>query len=574
MKQIIKIKNGGTLVYPYHIKYALQVNLDGSKNPAPAEDIDMLSITYPPLPDSIVNTSVEKVKKFFEIFDVEIQRDDSVATWGVFPTNDFLVLLVTRYDPESYEIDELISNDPIYKNYKRLMWYEKYALEGILPQGYTHPWTKFSVLYYDEWVSSDDSFSCDIAHEIGHSFGLKHRGDNTNRTPNGNITEIRDNYYNISPKINYEWVPIMGAGQDYSQPVAQWSNGDYINAYPSQRNGPRGGLGIGDDIKMISLRASLIKKPVTLSKDNFNNQKPWAPNEAPFPKKDKKIARILTDTNDTEKTGGTAWLGMIGYPYDYDICKILLKAGTYEFAIYPDSINETPTPNLAMLSPRLELLLCNSELDKQKENINMDDSGFSDLNFNNAPYASLKTAKIGITNEVKYTFLSTPSNTNNMYFNLPYTTMVYLRVCGNYGVPVDKDEKPSAAYFGYSRYGSVGKYILLMDGDKPLLKSSNTIPNGHAEQFTVCIKGQSETVFLFVQDEKDPVGNGDPLGLNVKEFNVIDNGEIKSKKFLVYGQPINKDAKEEPDKYYLIVSVNGVCMKQEFIVGMGLDEDN
>ena len=52
------------------------------------------------------------------------------------------------------------------------------------------------------------------SHEIGHTFGLGHDGYEHNE------------YY--TGENSAGWAPIMGAG--YHQPITQWSNGDYVNA--------------------------------------------------------------------------------------------------------------------------------------------------------------------------------------------------------------------------------------------------------------------------------------------------------------------------------------------------------
>lgn len=59
-----------------------------------------------------------------------------------------------------------------------------------------------------------------ISHEVGHTLGLRHDG----ATVNGNHTE----YYAGQGLGETGWAPIMGVG--YSQPVTQWSKGEYLNA--------------------------------------------------------------------------------------------------------------------------------------------------------------------------------------------------------------------------------------------------------------------------------------------------------------------------------------------------------
>ena len=60
-----------------------------------------------------------------------------------------------------------------------------------------------------------------VSHEVGHNFGLSHDGSSS-----------CDYYEGHEP-----WAPIMGAG--YSQPITQWSKGDYADA-SNTRGRPRG----------------------------------------------------------------------------------------------------------------------------------------------------------------------------------------------------------------------------------------------------------------------------------------------------------------------------------------------
>ncbi len=577
----IKLKFGGDLTSNNCIDSAASVDINGKllssfddflKNPL----ADGGNIYFPP-PSSIdQETILKEVKKYFEIFYTNIEIDNNI-TVNNNTEPYFLILFMERYTPNTDKFNNDLK-DPKYNNFKRFMLSE--SLDGPLPLGFVFPNSNLSVIFYDS--TSSAHWACVIAHEIGHLFELPHRGDITNTYIDDGVQKVckeNNNYYNKSETARHNiWGPIMGL-QPPEIEIFQWSNGDYINAYPSFRSSPRGrpssSESIGDDITYITYKANLLKTVPNQQKENFNNQKPWADFEDPFPKIDKKTARLITKNYDS----ALGYEGLIGYPYDYDILKILLPAGDYSFEINSILFDDE---NLAfsMLYPKLDLLYCNVELDKQKENITMDEQ-FGNLSYVGAKYDTLDTAKIGIKNETKYIKeASTPQNSlyrsSTSNITLDYTTMVYLRACGNYRDPVDGNESPSRAYLGWSRYGSIGRYEVRIDGGSVLLESySNTgweIPNGHAEKFDICDK----KIFLFMQDEKDPEISANPFELHILEHKFIVNGNVEEEKFLVYGKPIDIKAPEDPKKFYLSIidKEDNQGKKQEFIVGQGLEEED
>ncbi|MES2922572.1 MAG: LamG-like jellyroll fold domain-containing protein [Verrucomicrobiota bacterium] len=77
-----------------------------------------------------------------------------------------------------------------------------------------------------------------ISHEIGHTLGLGHDGQNPNV----------DDYYGGHGNGATGWAPIMGVG--YYQNLTQWSRGEYINADQSQDD-----LAVIDGFNAIDFRA-------------------------------------------------------------------------------------------------------------------------------------------------------------------------------------------------------------------------------------------------------------------------------------------------------------------------------
>jgi hypothetical protein len=161
-------------------------------------------------------------------------------------------------------------------------------------------------------------------------------------------------------------------------------------------------------------------------------------------------------------------------------------------------------------------------------------------------------------------------------FSLPYLTLVYLRIRGEYGLQVEAQTlKPIQEYFGHSNFGSMGKYKLTIPSPSSIVETVSPLPYGHFEEFSICKDNQTVEKWLLVQDENDNSTGGALNSNTVRslELDIIENGQSKKKKFIVFGEPKELDHEEEEGKFYLTVPIDGECKKQEFILGMPRPEE-
>ena len=226
-----------------------------------------------------------------------------------------------------------------------------------------------------------------------------------------------------------------------------------------------------------------------------------------------------------------------------------------------------------MLDPKLEILNCHCQESKPDNNPVCDQNSLpsfypSDVDENKMQCICFND-----------NFESLDSSTKNDGFftvsvedYLGSRQIVYLKISG------DKNRTPLD---GWSRYGSVGEYYLKIrrdfqntdfqgtfSEDPSEFLSNNILPKCRCEEFNVCYPGRAFKVYLNVEDEAGgPVGNANEE--HFIELDVIENGESGTKKFLVYGQPVNINAQEEYGKLYLPILINGECKKQEFVTAGG-----
>jgi hypothetical protein len=575
-------------------------------------------ITFPDPPSDVVmptNDLKLKIKKHLEIFEhnIEVIVNGRIDL-GVSLSEDIIVVITHDFCAFKQSGDKLLPNpdfdneypDLKFNNFRRWARSSKRVLDtpiedgvGCMPGGYTEVAEKLCMIFvYDG--QDMDTVATIISHEIGHALGLHHRGDIQNTITDqktgkktNQIKDLYDNYYNMEKdRVNPDWSPIMGATQtrapsyDPNGAMVQWANSDYVYAYPKSSS-----AGIADDdISLISMPMNplvgnnfpLLKTPGNLVKTQYRKQKPWAGGERPFLKNDTKYARILSSIPDfIDNNNKNFYYGMIGYPYDYDIIKVLLPRGRYQFSVSSSDLDGTGRVTYSMLYPDLHVMRANIELDKMKNNIDVSNKLlFDDLNYPGSTYNFLQQVKIANLNEKKYEadegFAYTLFN-KELFVILKYTSIVYLRICGGYKGPVDEFEVPNQGYKGFSRYGSVGKYKLniteFSKGETNAnILNDNDIPNAHVEEFYICKDGEGKKYPLFVRDGYDDDSiTGDSNGahllpLLVKYTEPDGTVTTSSKYFLVYGQPINIDAEEEEGKFFLEISVNGESKKQEFIV--------
>ncbi len=133
---------------------------------------------------------------------------------------------VTLKDPGTAAIDRSTSSDLIYGTRALItnggVVYDACGCGGVAYVGVFNTAGSNHMYYQPAWVFSNGTTKNGkyigeaTAHEIGHNFGLNHDGNATSGYDSG------------SPP----WAPIMGAS--YSQPVSQWSKGEYPGANNAQ----------------------------------------------------------------------------------------------------------------------------------------------------------------------------------------------------------------------------------------------------------------------------------------------------------------------------------------------------
>lgn len=495
---------------------------------------------------------ITEIQDFFgEIFHTEVSSISSLS-----PDFKGDIKYIFLIDPEylNTSSDKFKNLDRKYWAFKRYMWERSLFYNGTLP-GSINPnsitintglinFPAGEALVFEGvafiWGPGLNQKGT-TAHEAGHLYGLAHWGDSRD-DPKRKAQNI--SYYGGGQPFNKDWAPIMGIKQGSSSQKFQWSNGNYL---------PKWNI-FQDDIKTISKHGDLKKPPKTVnSLIYYNNVREL--------KRAKKMSRILNESSKPNT-------GMIGFPYDYDIVKILLPKGLMTVSVEP--INNSN----AMLDFDADILYCDCELDKEKESIDMQsefDSFWTPEGETNI------TRKIVINNDDKYVYKSLHDDTKrssiNFTLDLQYPTLVYLRIRGDYVSPVDKKEDtPIEEDKGQDRYGSLGRYTVRAIVDSAAFHDD--IPNAHCETFSICGTDNKVTkIKLFLQDEKDEQINGKDGGVSILETPVIINGQRVTKRFLVLGFAIPINAPENKDRFYLPFFKNGESMKQAFVLGIGTDSD-
>lgn len=406
---------------------------------------------------------------------------------------------------------------------------------------------------------------------------------------NLNQTYINHDGVKLSPtqRIEYYgghdfWAPIMG-NQDKIEPsinipttslnpieytqnfnIFQWSKGEYKNANEKQ-----------DDIQLLSERYGWVKAPIKLK--NLKNKQSF-----PVPKKMRHIIKsdmaeqtdpvyIFSDyyekENKIEYPGFKKTIkGMIGYSYDFDILKILLKAGEYQIKLI--------TPNSSPYYGGLEIV------NFKEQNIQLasdgDYGGIYPTNISSDNFEPILYNEDTTTNKIKsFTEETYNYRIHTATIRLSWSTIIYLKVFG------DKKPDPLDTEKGFSEYGSIGKYFIeisniidyirLQDLGETNILNTYLTPHAIPENYVVCKDGSEYEVTFFTEKTYNPGGYEDPNGPHFLTMPVYWNNSVINKQFLVYGQPIDIDAEEEGGKFYLNVLINGTPKKQEFILGFNAD---
>jgi hypothetical protein len=401
-----------------------------------------------------------------------------------------------------------------------------------------------------------------VAHEIGHKLGLVHDGEQPN------IEYFSGN--------DAGWIPIMGGDNvNDIKNLSQWDKGEYrfhkhvtlggrLNLILGQKQNDL--VIIGDTLGFIKSPKEKISKARVTSKD-FRIYEDMARYNLCWDFKNLGVnIRNLYNDDVITFNGKKMIEGMIGFPGDFEILKIVLPYGDYTFKI--DPFWNTPE---SMLDVRIDLLNCHCHRSKEKHPVNCSQDDLpttypTDKNSNNFECISFSNC-LGSNYD---SFMSYPDRNDSFGFpveiedlKIPYTQIVYLMIRG------DKEEP---ILDGWSPYGSVGKYYLQINRNQVnnpetfLPDSAFPIPVSNCEEFSYCESGERKIV-LFTQEDKENKGALNENGPHIKEFDTVQNGEVKKKKFLVNGPPIDINAQEEPGKFYLVVNIDNTCKKQEFIVG-------
>ena len=411
-----------------------------------------------------------------------------------------------------------------------------------------------------------------IAHEIGHHFGLDHDGQLPNQE-----------YYMGHPG----WVPIMGIDDpDNIEPLCQWSKLEYAAAdhvYPGRPFGgqrlPFGLAGKQDDLIIIGDRLGFIKSP----KESISKTEVRAKDYEKYETRANQnlcweymgnlgvYTRVLSQEDVMSFNGLRRIEGMIGFPGDFEILKILLPKGTYQFTI--DPVFQNPE---SMLDIDMSILNCHCHRPKEKYPVNCNSEDLptrypTDLSSENFQCISFNNCL----EESKYdNFLITTPDSNGftgltMTLTLSYTQIVYLSIAGH---------KQLSAYAGlgfldgWSVYSSVGKYYLeiVKDGvNNPdvFLQQPSTapLPVCNCEEFETC----HGKVVLFTQEDGENQGTENMAGAHIRQYQVVVNGQLQTKKFLVYGPPLDLNTDCPDGKFCLPVydTIGQACVKQEFVVG-------
>lgn len=415
-----------------------------------------------------------------------------------------------------------------------------------------------------------------IIHELGHAFKLKHWGLWQNA---GHVLDYHSG--------NEIWAPIMGNGADLL--IKQWSDGSYDNSY--NINGSQ------NDISIISSQANLLK----LKDINIKYEK-WEDGSTPSYLENSnqlisRRAKLVSVLDIKEIQGVKAIEGMIGFPDDTDVLKIILKAGSYEIGGFQHDM-----PNVSMLSLGLKILKSKIEVSKQSSESNKTRFPEEGKEETRACSAEFLPEKYPADSKEECVALSLPEqvyksrpdleeadpsvlfrstafafdSTRVIDFSIDKTCLIYLRAYG------EKVENPRTT--GFPRYGSLGKYRITIrkdanDFDLNNILAQKTPPNCFATEKLKCIlNGVVEDKIFFTQDPSDfsknpPYDNVSDYP-NAKKYHVIVNGKLLERfPFLLQSKEYGlNETIEERDKKELFAVISqvpatiGTPKIQEFIM--------
>jgi hypothetical protein len=524
---------------------------------------------------------VQNVKKYFEIFDSNIQVKSTIpfSAEAPMPDGKYIKILPPRLFTGTNDFNNL---PPKYYPFKRVVWQHEKRNPDIEQNMYGAAWKgwDWAMLGYDAIEKKVSlpipavvvNFVPGIVHEIGHLFGLDHQGDDRD---DQNLIKKKISYYGKNP----QWSPLMG--YTYDKPIFQWSNTDYVHGI-APRNHYLGGRkkNFQNDFDyMLTYGMPLKKNPYsefepTIPGPNLASQGLTGP-ISKDPEKDYLIGKYVTLDDSTEI------IGMIGFDKNYDIIKVLAPRGYKKFTVEPYLEGKE---SVSMLKPGIEILYCNCDLEIESSRPVSDytkpwepnlPSNWSNKNIfhplkieNDEKHVSRSGAEVIINNR--------PAA--ELEINLSYTTLLYIKIFGNSEGNMSQDtKKPLNADTGYSSFGSVGKYKLKMSGPSVIdTDNVSNLPIGRFEKFKVCRNGSFEEQWLLVQNEDDSsTGDSSKEGMHVVELPIIKNGTKENKKFIVFRKPLGPSEEEKDGRYYLTINNDGeFCQRQEFILGICSEESS
>jgi len=572
-------------------------------------------ISFPPnqISDSDFAQIVKQVESDFEIFNLDVVTSFS-ALWSSSAQHKVVVLLcdVTQFE-HSLEYNSLLSNllwddgdsssldgygNAGLANSQKLGIFLKPFEDDPLPSAdlclaftnqiewnarlfYPHPlstpYNSLPDVGY-QTISNVQNYSVmdiarTISHEVGHTLGLKHHGKG------------QEEYY----FGNTVWCPIMG-GASFFKLLLQWSDGSYDGANnPTQK-----------DAERISQKAAFLKLT-----DNSLLSGMTGPGRSSAIYDGNSTNSLLSrraklvSVSDVKQILGVDTIeGMIGYPKDTDILKIILKAGTYEIG---DFRHEEPT--LRMMHAGLKILRSRIEVSKQSdpqiqkrtpkesdpENCWCSDDYLPEKYPTNAnegcvalmsPEEEVYSRPAFSDNYfVKYESLPDSFDTQRkIEFSLNKTSLIYLRVYS------DELEEPSTT--GFSSYGSLGKYRVTIRKNGNDFNLNNILPqqappNCYATERIYCMHdGYSLDYYIFfTQDPSDfsnnPAYDNSSDYPNAKKFSIVVNGKIIEIPILLQGKEyhLNDTIENEDEKqiYFVRSSIDFQEKKQEFVMAPGWD---
>lgn len=612
------IKTGGTwemntiLRLNCSIDYTVSVDQGYARKISQTRDISD-HISFPPnqISDSDFTQIVKQVEAYFEIFNVNVVTSFS-ALWSsgsqhkivVFlcdvtnfshslEYNSLLTALLWKFNgnefPDGYGNGQLLESDTVGIF---LTSEEDGATVADVCVAFTnsinwgppvflpHPDSTFlnpkrNITYQtisSVTNSNPNAIAETITHESGHSLGLEHHGIGT------------EEYY----FGNGVWCPIMG-GASPIRLLLQWSDGSYNGANNSQQK----------DAEKISQKAAFLKLT-----DNSLLSGMTGPGRSSAIYDGNSTNYLLSrraklvSVSDVKQILGVDTIeGMIGYPKDTDILKIILKAGTYEIG---DFRHEEPT--MLMMHAGLKILRSRIEVSKQSdpqiqkrtpkesdpENCWCSDDYLPEKYPTNAnescvalmsPEEEVYSRPAFSSNSfARYPSLPSLFDTQRkIEFSLNKTSLIYLRVYG------DELEVPGST--GFSKYGSLGKYRVTIRKNGNDFNLNNILPqqappNCYATERIYCTHDEYSLDYIFFTQDPSDFSNNPPYdnssdNPNAKKFSIVANGKIIEIPMLLQGKEysLNETVENEDEKqiYFVKSSIDSQEKKQEFVMAPGWD---